>query len=95
MSGRFANRPTTHRYYYGSRQQENRWKNHEPTQRKPLGRLIGAFNTVSTQRVNDLKGTPDTQLWQRNYHERVIRNSLALDALRRYITNNPVLWVPE
>jgi hypothetical protein len=57
--------------------------------------LIGAFNTVSTQRVIDLKGTPDTQLWQRNYHERVIRNSLALDALRRYITNNPVLWVPE
>ena len=70
-------------------------KNHEPTQRKPLGRLIGAFKTVSTQRVNDLKGTPDTQLWQRSYRERVIRNSPALDALRRYIANNPILWVPE
>jgi REP element-mobilizing transposase RayT len=67
----------------------------EPTQRKPLGRLIGAFKTVSTGRVNDLKGTPGAQLWQRNYHERVIRNSLALDALRRYVANNPVLWVPE
>jgi REP element-mobilizing transposase RayT len=67
----------------------------EPTQRKPLGRLIGAFKTVSTQRVNDLKGTPGAQLWQRNYHERVIRNGLALDALRRYTANNPVLWAPK
>jgi hypothetical protein len=30
----------------------------ERTQSKPLGRLIGAFKTVSTRRVNDLKGTP-------------------------------------
>ena len=67
----------------------------EPMQRKPLGRLIGAFKTVSTRRVNDLEGTPGAQLWQRNYHERVIRNGLALDALRRYVSNNPVLWVPE
>jgi len=65
------------------------------TQRKPLGRLIGAFKTVSTGRVNDLTGTPGARLWQRNYHERVIRNNLAMDALRRYVANNPVLWVPE
>jgi len=67
----------------------------DPTQRKPLGRLIGAFKTVSTQHVNDSRGTPGAQLWQRKYHERVIRNGLALDALRRYIANNPVLWVLE
>ena len=64
------------------------------TQRKSLGRLIGAFKTVSTKRVNDSRDAPGAQLWQRNYHERVIRNSLALDALRRYIANNPVLWQP-
>jgi len=67
----------------------------DPTQRKPLGRLIGVFKTVSTRRVSDLKGTPGAQLWQRNYHERVIRNGLSMDALRRYIANNPLLWVPE
>ena len=65
-----------------------------PTQRKPLGRLIGAFKTVSTKRVNDLRSTPGTPLWQRNYHERVIRNNLSLRALRRYIASNPVLWQP-
>jgi putative transposase len=66
-----------------------------PMQRKTLGRLIGSFKSVSTRCVNDLEGTPGARLWQRNYYERVIRNSLALDALRRYIANNPVLWVPE
>ena len=65
-----------------------------PAQRKPLGRLIGAFKTVSTQRINQIRSTPNAQLWQRNYHERVIRNSLSLHALRRYIANNPVLWQP-
>ena len=44
---------------------------------------------------NDLKGTPGARVWQRNYHERVIRNGLATDALRRYVANNPDLWVPE
>ena len=63
------------------------------TQRKPLGRLIGAFKTVSTGRVNELAGIPGAQLWQRDYHERVIRNNLATDALRRYVANSPVLWV--
>jgi len=61
------------------------------TQRKPLGRLIGAFKTVSTKRVNDIRSTPGVTLWQRNYHERVIRNSISLRALRRYITNNSYL----
>ncbi|HEX5849691.1 MAG TPA: hypothetical protein VFY59_10895 [Rubrobacter sp.] len=65
------------------------------TQRKLLGRLIGAFKTVSAQRVNDLTGTPGAQLWRRNYQERVIRNNLAMDTLRRYVANNPVLWVPR
>jgi putative transposase len=62
-----------------------------PTQRKPLGRLIGAFKTVSTNRVNDIRSTPGVTLWQRNYYERAIRNSISLRALRRYITNNSYL----
>ena len=61
------------------------------TQRKPLGRLIGAFKTVSTQGINDIRSTPGAQIWQCNYYERVIRNSIPLRALRRYITNNSYL----
>ena len=34
--------------------------------RKPLGRLIGAFKTVSTKKINILRNAPKTPLWQRN-----------------------------
>ncbi len=36
--------------------------------RKSIGRLIGAFKTVSTKRVNKMRGTPGAKLWQRNYY---------------------------
>jgi hypothetical protein len=57
--------------------------------------LICAFKTVSTRRVKISKAPLGAQLWQRNHHERVIRNGLAMNALRRYIANNPVLWIPS
>jgi putative transposase len=60
-----------------------------PPKRKPLGRLVAAFKTVSTRRVNDLRSTSDVRLWQRNYYERVIRSDKVLQAARRYIVNNP------
>jgi len=31
-------------------------------------------------------------IWQRNYYERIIRSERALDAIRRYIVNNPLRW---
>ncbi len=63
-----------------------------PSQRKPLGRLIGAFKTISTKRINLLCQTPGVSVWQRNYWEHVIRNERALDAVRRYIAENPLRW---
>ncbi|GAB4244278.1 MAG: transposase [Stanieria sp.] len=59
---------------------------------KPLGRLIGAFKTVSTKHINILRDTPATPVWQRNYYEHIIRNQTALDRIREYITNNPISW---
>ena len=62
------------------------------TKRKPLGRLIGAFKTVSTKKINILRDAPATPLWQRNYYEHIIRNEDAMDKIRQYIINNPVSW---
>jgi hypothetical protein len=31
-------------------------------------------------------------LWQRNYHEHVIRNERELDKIREYIATNPLRW---
>jgi putative transposase len=60
--------------------------------RKPLGRLVGAFKTVSTKRINQIRGTPGARVWQRNFYDRIIRNQGELDQLRRYILDNPLKW---
>ena len=60
--------------------------------RKPLGRLIGAFKTVSTKKINVLRDSPGTPVWQRNYYEHIIRNPGAMDKIRQYIVNNPMSW---
>ncbi|MFH1665640.1 MAG: transposase [Candidatus Omnitrophota bacterium] len=59
---------------------------------KPLGRLIGAFKTVSTKQINIIRDTPGMRLWQRNYYEHVIRDESDLNRIREYITNNPLRW---
>jgi len=60
--------------------------------RKPLGRLIGAFKTVSTKRVNEIHNTPGAKLWQRNYYEHIIRSEEDLKRIRTYLAQNPAKW---
>ena len=60
--------------------------------RKPLGRLIGAFKTVSTKKINNLRDTPDVRFWQRDFYEHIIRNEREYQAIQTYIYNNPMQW---
>ena len=60
--------------------------------RKPLGRIIGAFKTVSTKRINLHRRTPSKPIWQRNYFEHIVRNDKELTDIREYIVNNPIQW---
>jgi len=67
-----------------------------PTEnRKPLGRLVGAFKTMSTKRINELRGAAGVALWQRNYYERIIRDEEELGGIRQYIRENPLRWDEE
>ncbi|MGK5090421.1 transposase [Deltaproteobacteria bacterium TL4] len=66
-----------------------------PKKRKPLGRLIGAFKTVSTKHINAWRQTPGNQLWQRNYYEHIIRNEASLNQIQEYILNNPRVWTED
>ena len=63
-----------------------------PTGRKPLGRLVAAFKTVTTKQLNLVQGTPGQLLWQRNFYEHVIRNDDEMDRVREYIIGNPLQW---
>jgi putative transposase len=63
-----------------------------PTKRKPLGQLVGAFKTVSTKRINQIHDNAGTLFWQRGFYEHIVRNERELDAIRQYITDNPLKW---
>ena len=67
----------------------------EPIKRKPLGRLIGAFKTVSTKQINLLRDTEGQVVWQRNYYERIIRDEREMDRIHRYIESNPSQWADD
>ena len=62
-----------------------------------LGDVVGAFKSLATTGyiggVN-AKGWPEfrDRLWQRNYHEHIIRDEDALHRVRQYICDNPSLW---
>ncbi len=59
---------------------------------KPLGRIIGAFKTVSSKYINKCRGTPGESIWQRNYYEHIVRNESELNRIREYIAGNPRQW---
>jgi hypothetical protein len=45
-----------------------------------LGTVVGAFKSAVTRRINQHRGTPGASVWQRNYHDRIIRNERHLHA---------------
>ena len=42
--------------------------------------------------MNAARGMLGMPLWQRNYHEHIIRNEEELKAIREYILGNPARW---
>ena len=57
-----------------------------------LGKIIAYFKYQSTKHINQRYRTPGTRLWQRNYHDHIIRDDPDLQRLREYIQINPVKW---
>ncbi|ADR37677.1 hypothetical protein Ocepr_2229 [Oceanithermus profundus DSM 14977] len=70
-----------------------------PLRRKPtsLPEVMSWFKTMTTNAyirgVRD-EGWPrfEGRLWQRSYHDRIVRNETELDRLRAYIATNPLRW---
>jgi len=65
-----------------------------------VGDILGAFKSLTTvaygQGVKHA-GWPGFRgrLWQRNYHEHIIRNEESLNRIRRYILDNPACWASD
>ena len=57
-----------------------------------LPTIVRSFKAITTRRINFERGTPGIPVWQRNYHDHVIRNDKSLQNIRNYIINNPFNW---
>ena len=57
-----------------------------------LGAIVGSFKSAVSKRVNTIKQLPDGSIWQRNYHDHIIRDEDSLDRIRKYVRLNPIRW---
>lgn len=55
-----------------------------------LGNVVAYFKYKTTKRI-DLS----TKLWQRNYHEHIIRDEKSYQTISEYIINNPANWMTD
>jgi putative transposase len=51
----------------------------------PLPAVVGAFKAGVSREAGG-------SVWQRTFHDRVIRSELELQALRQYVADNPLRW---
>ena len=59
---------------------------------RSLGSFIAGFKSAATTLVNDHRDTPGAAVWQRNYHDRIIRTERHWRNARDYIRRNPADW---
>jgi len=57
--------------------------------------FVRTFKSAAAKRINNLRGTPGAPVWQRNYHDRIIRDDRELDRAREYILDNPRKWAED
>jgi len=54
--------------------------------------MVRAFKTFSARKINQLRHTSGSPVWQRNFYEHVIRDERSLKRIREYLDTNPQRW---
>jgi REP element-mobilizing transposase RayT len=60
-----------------------------------LGAIVGNLKSITTRRINQVWKTTGQSVWQRNYYEHIIRHDKELNAIRKYIIDNPANWLQD
>lgn len=60
-----------------------------------LGAILAQFKSRATKRIWKISEFKEKPIWQRNYHERIIRDERALENITNYINANPLLWAED
>ncbi len=62
------------------------------SQSHSIAATIQNFKSISTRKINQLQNTAGQIIWQRNYHEHIIRDDNVRQLIQTYICNNPTNW---
>ena len=54
--------------------------------------IIQNFKSISTRKINQLRGSKLPLVWQRNFYDHINRNDQSLNRIRQYILENPYRW---
>jgi putative transposase len=61
----------------------------KPTPTYGLPEIVQGFKTFSSRRINQIRETLGTPIWQHSYFDHIIRNECDLNRIRQYILDNP------
>ena len=56
-----------------------------------LAQIVGQFKSGVTREARNKQ--PNIEVWQRSFHDHVIRNQTDYDEIWEYIENNPAKWL--
>jgi len=61
-----------------------------------ISNIIGSFESKTSveylRYINNENLNISGQIWQRSFHDHIIRNDKSLNTIRKYIANNPINW---
>ncbi|MDX2079131.1 MAG: transposase [bacterium] len=57
-----------------------------------LSVVIASFKSSVTRKIKQFNANFATPVWQKNYHEHIIRDEISLSTIRNYVINNPSTW---
>lgn len=55
-----------------------------------LTHVIGQYKMSVTKKIHEME--PSIAVWQRSFHDHIIRNQRSYEKIWEYIDNNPVKW---
>lgn len=59
---------------------------------KSISSFVAQFKAVCTKRINELRKITGERVWQRNYHDHIVRNYQSFCNIANYIRTNPEKW---
>jgi REP element-mobilizing transposase RayT len=64
-------------------------------QQKSLSSVVRNFKSAVTTKIRKSHNDQSIKVWQPRFFDRIIRNERELNAIRKYITDNPLAWDVE